>query len=458
MRKKGNLRKIVLLLGGFLFLLLLSFVLYGVYVYTFNNTERVLTAEECAEDSAAGDCSVRMEPRGGDADAWEKEVTEASGEKTTYQGLIYHSVITNHTELVLADWQLRINIHDDCYINNAWCGTVEIHQKTSEGENVQTLDLRNYKASDVTLDYHMVEQDIMIELHDGDYIIYHPSAVDRETPIERSDLSKDEKRSVDIGAIFYYQGDNPLLFNDFRITYLLNRVITQDTVFGILVILSVIWAVLCMIAAAVHINMKAAQRRMEQDERIIEQSLSVFSKIFEEKDEYTVGHSKRVADYTRRIAEEMGFSEEDCVRFYYIALMHDCGKYFVPDEILKKPGKLTAEEFETIKTHTTKGAELLEDFTSIEGIRDGALYHHEKYDGSGYPMGKKAEDIPLIGRIICVADSFDAMNSRRCYRDKLTQEHIKSEFMKNKGLQFDPDIVDVFMKIIDGLLEEPVAG
>lgn len=456
MKKEGNFRKAVLLLGGFLFLLLLSYAVYGIYVYSFNKTERVLKAEECAEDSTGGDCCVIIEPRGGDADAWEKKVTETSGEITSYQGLIYHSVITNNTESVMADWKLRINIHDDCYINNAWCGTVEIHQKNNGHENVQTLDLRNYKASDVTLKYRMSEQDIMIELHDGDYIIYHPGVVDKEAPIERSDLSKDEKRSVDIGLIFYYLADNQPQFDDFSITYHLNCVVKQDTVFGILVFLSIIWVVICIIVMAVHINMKAAERRLELNERIIEQSLSIFSKLFEEKDEYTAGHSKRVACYTRRIAEKMGFSGEDCMHFYYIALMHDCGKYFVADQILKKPDKLTAEEFDTIKTHTTKGAELLEDFTSIEGIRDGAMYHHERYDGSGYPLGKKAEDIPLIGRIICVADSFDAMNSRRCYRDKLTPGQIKSEFMKNRGLQFDPDIVDVFMKIIDELLEEPV--
>ena len=454
MEKKGNLRKTVVFLGGFLLLILISFAAYGIFVYSYNNTDRAMKAKDFTEDNKDKECDVLIEPRGGDADAWVKKVTESSGEEKEYQGLIYHSVITNCTQSVIEDWELRVNIHGDCYINNAWCGKLEIHQKTSGGEKVQTLDLRNYKLSDVTLNHRMAEQDIMIELHEGDYFIYQPSVVDKETPIDCSDLAKEEKRSVDIGVIFYYIGDTPLVFDDFNISYHLNRVITQDFVFRILLAVSVIWLVLCIIVIAVHINMKAADRRLEEHEKIIEQSLSIFSRIFEEKDEYTAGHSKRVADYTRLIAKKMGFSEEECVRLYYIALMHDCGKYFVPDEILKKPGKLTAEEFDIIKTHTTKGAELLEDFTSIEGIRDGALYHHERYDGNGYPIGKKGEDIPLVGRIICVADSFDAMNSRRCYRDKLTQEHIVSEFEKNRGRQFDPDIVDVFMKIIDELFDE----
>lgn len=92
---------------------------------------------------------------------------------------------------------------------------------------------------------------------------------------------------------------------------------------------------------------------------------------------------------------------------------------------------------------------MLEDFTSIEHVREGVLYHHERYDGTGYPEGLKGENIPLIARIICVADSFDAMNSRRCYRDMLSKEYILSELEKNKGKQFDPNLADIFLKLID---------
>ena len=128
--------------------------------------------------------------------------------------------------------------------------------------------------------------------------------------------------------------------------------------------------------------------------------------------------------------------------------MHDCGKIGIPDAILNKPDKLTEEEYEIIKTHTIQGNRILKDFTSIEGIRDGALYHHERYDGKGYPQGLKGEEIPLIARIICVADSFDVMNSERCYQHKMTKEDILEQLEINKGAQFDPKIVDCFLAMI----------
>ena len=149
------------------------------------------------------------------------------------------------------------------------------------------------------------------------------------------------------------------------------------------------------------------------------------------------------------IAEKLNFSDTELRNIYYIGLMHDCGKCYISDEILKKPAPLNKEEYEIIKNHTVKGAAMLEDFTSIEHVREGVLYHHERYDGTGYPEGLKGENIPLIARIICVADSFDAMNSRRCYRDMLSKEYILSELEKNKGKQFDPNLADIFLKLID---------
>lgn len=128
--------------------------------------------------------------------------------------------------------------------------------------------------------------------------------------------------------------------------------------------------------------------------------------------------------------------------------MHDCGKISVPVNILLKPGKLTDEEYEVIKSHTIYGEKMLRDFSSIEGIDLGALYHHERYDGKGYPHGLSGENIPLIARIICVADSLDAMNSNRCYRPRLTREVILEELENNKGKQFDPEVVEHLIKLI----------
>jgi len=144
----------------------------------------------------------------------------------------------------------------------------------------------------------------------------------------------------------------------------------------------------------------------------------------------------------------MGYEGEELDRIYYIALLHDCGKIGVPDGILGKPGRLTDEEFEIIKSHTVRGGEILSRFKSLEDVDEGARYHHERYDGNGYPEGRAGTDIPLIARMICVADSYDAMNTNRVYRNRLSKERIISEIETNKGRQFDPEIADVMLGLL----------
>ena len=155
-----------------------------------------------------------------------------------------------------------------------------------------------------------------------------------------------------------------------------------------------------------------------------------------------------MALYTRLIAGEFGYEGEELDRIYYVALLHDCGKIGVPDSILGKPGRLTDEEFGIIKSHTVRGGEILASFKSLENVGEGARYHHERYDGKGYPEGKAGEDIPFIARMICVADSFDAMNTNRVHRNRLSKERILREIEANKGLQFDPKVADVMLSLL----------
>lgn len=197
-----------------------------------------------------------------------------------------------------------------------------------------------------------------------------------------------------------------------------------------------------------QIRIRKLLKQQKHDAMIIEQSISTFINFIEAKDPNTKGHSERVAKISYLLAREMGYSELESNRIYYVALMHDCGKISIPVTILQKPDKLTEEEYEVIKSHTVYGDKMLRDFTSIEGINMGALYHHERYDGKGYPAGLAGEDIPLIARIICVADSLDAMNSNRCYRPRLTKEVIMEELLKNQGKQFDPVVIEHLMKLI----------
>ena len=167
------------------------------------------------------------------------------------------------------------------------------------------------------------------------------------------------------------------------------------------------------------------------------------------KDKYTNGHSIRVAQYSRMIATKMGLSAENCENIYYMGLLHDIGKIGVPNEIINKPKKLTDSEYEVIKTHPTIGYGILSEIKTRPDLAKGAYWHHERYDGKGYPAGLSGEDIPLEARIIAVADSYDAMTSNRSYRDYLPQDVVRSELEKNKNTQFDPDIADVMISIID---------
>ena len=132
-----------------------------------------------------------------------------------------------------------------------------------------------------------------------------------------------------------------------------------------------------------------------------------------------------------------------------MALLHDIGKIGIPDAILNKPGKLTDEEYEIMKTHVIRGGEILKDFTMIDNVNVGALYHHEKYDGSGYCHGLKGEQIPLDARIIGIADAFDAMTANRVYRKQMDLDFVIEELKRCSGTQFDPKLVDILLALID---------
>lgn len=197
--------------------------------------------------------------------------------------------------------------------------------------------------------------------------------------------------------------------------------------------------------------------KTRQVERLTLQAISTIANTIDAKDTYTKGHSIRVAEYSAQLAEALGYSEDVVQNIKYIALLHDIGKIGVPDNVLNKPGKLTDLEFELIKSHTTIGGEILKDITLIPDVAIGAKYHHERYNGKGYPTGLKGTDIPDIARIICIADSYDAMNSKRVYRNSLSREVIREELIKGKGTQFDPTFVTKFIELFDAglLLDNP---
>lgn len=184
-------------------------------------------------------------------------------------------------------------------------------------------------------------------------------------------------------------------------------------------------------------------------EKLSYQAMETLAHTIDAKDNYTSGHSTRVAKYAREIAKRMGMDEKTQNSIYFMGLLHDIGKIGIKDEIINKPGSLTEDEFMSIKRHSTIGYDILRDMSEISNIEKGARWHHERYDGTGYPDGLKGEEIPEYARIICVADAYDAMTSKRSYRDSMPQAKVRDEITKGRGTQFDPRIADVFLAIMD---------
>ena len=183
--------------------------------------------------------------------------------------------------------------------------------------------------------------------------------------------------------------------------------------------------------------------------RMTTETAEALASAIDAKDAYTHGHSTRVAEYSRNIARRLGKSEPECRNIYLAALLHDVGKIGIPNSIINKQGKLTPQEYDVVKTHPAIGAQILANITQIPHIASGAYYHHERYDGKGYPAGLAGKAIPEIGRIIAVADAYDAMTSNRSYRKQLPQDLARSEIGKGIGAQFDPDMARIMLEMID---------
>jgi len=176
-------------------------------------------------------------------------------------------------------------------------------------------------------------------------------------------------------------------------------------------------------------------------------TLHALTAAIDAKDRYTRGHSERVALVSKQIALAAGLPEGQCERIRIAGLVHDVGKIGVPEATLLKPGKLTEEEFEQIKKHPETGFEILHQVPLLSDVLPGVLHHHERYDGKGYPYGLSGTDIPLMARVIAVADTFDAMSSDRAYRTKMPRQRVLAEILKSSGTQLDPRLAQIMQKI-----------
>ncbi|MBR4760740.1 MAG: HD domain-containing protein, partial [Lachnospiraceae bacterium] len=199
------------------------------------------------------------------------------------------------------------------------------------------------------------------------------------------------------------------------------------------------------------------QRQLNQQQiklNMANETVMAIANAVDAKDVRTHQHSMRVAEYSEMIAREMNIfpwwkRNKQLSNLRKAAQMHDIGKIAIPDSVLNKVGRLTDDEYAKMKSHTVRGAEILKDFTLVEHVVDGTKFHHERYDGKGYPEGLQGEDIPLFGRIIAVADCFDAMTSNRVYRNHMDTDYVMTEMARGKGTQFDPDVLDAFMRLVE---------
>ena len=194
---------------------------------------------------------------------------------------------------------------------------------------------------------------------------------------------------------------------------------------------------------------KEVEKKTEENENLTLDIVKALAMAIDAKDTYTNGHSARVAEYSSEIARRFGYTGQRLSDIYMMGLLHDVGKIGIPDAVINKPAKLTDEEFEKIKAHPVMGARILKNIKDKPKLADGARWHHERYGGGGYPDDLRGDAIPEEARIIAVADSYDAMTSRRSYREPLPQDIVRSEIQKGSGSQFDPRFADIMLKMID---------
>ena len=189
-------------------------------------------------------------------------------------------------------------------------------------------------------------------------------------------------------------------------------------------------------------------RKTRENESLSLNIVKALAQAIDAKDTYTNGHSARVAEYSKEIARRYGYTKEQQDDIYMMGLLHDVGKIGVPDAVINKPGRLTDDEYEIMKQHPVQGGLILKKIKEMPKLSIGARWHHERYDGMGYPDGLSGTDILEEARIIAVADAYDAMTSRRSYRGILPQEHVRDQIETGKGSQFDPVFADIMLQMM----------
>ncbi len=241
----------------------------------------------------------------------------------------------------------------------------------------------------------------------------------------------------------------PVMDQWYSLIIIRNSELFEETYSQLAVTIMVSFITFCLISFFYYIGYKNEQIYGRKVEELNIQVVSALASAIDAKDNYTNGHSARVAEYARTLAARAGFSKQEQDEIYMMGLLHDVGKIGVPDSVINKPSPLTEEEYALVKKHPEIGYGILETIKERPKLSIGARWHHERYDGSGYPDGISGEQIPTEVRIIAVADAYDAMTSRRRYRDIMPQKEVREEFQKGMGTQFDPRFAKIMLQMID---------
>ena len=236
---------------------------------------------------------------------------------------------------------------------------------------------------------------------------------------------------------------------EFTLTIIKEKALTERLLFWVFVAILVAAFIVGLSFYIIKLRTKKLLEKQRENQRLINEMTKVFAKCIDMKDEYTRGHSTRVAIYTAMIAKKIGKNQEEIEKIFNIALLHDIGKISIPDSILNKPGKLDDDEFKVMKSHSQNGYDVLKDIRIAPEISLGAGCHHEKFDGSGYPRGLKGDEIPEVAQIIAIADAFDAMYSTRPYRRQMPLQDVVNEIKRCSGHQFNPKLVEAFLSLVE---------
>lgn len=303
-------------------------------------------------------------------------------------------------------------------------------------------EVLNYSMNDPYVSYYLVGHDkketvcLLSELEDIVYTNLKPGEY-----VFRFAILDDFNGEVVESASYTFEKEIKMYQNDWFTLYIV--------LVGALVLIWVTWFITRTRTQRTLLRQRYELEYAKKQIKMGNETILSIARTVDAKDTNTSEHSFRVSQYSVSIAKELGYSEKQYENLRQMALLHDIGKIGVPDAILNKPAKLTKEEYEIMKSHVIKGGEILKDFTIIDNVSVGALYHHEKYDGTGYCHGLKGEEIPLDARIIGIADAFDAMTANRVYRKRLNLDEVISELKRCSGTQFDPKLVDILLSLIE---------